>query len=45
MNHFGTQRNKGWFRRETFDALMTLRGVESNTTWAEAFHCRKILVT
>ncbi len=28
MQHFGTQRNKGWFRPETFRGLMALRGVE-----------------
>lgn len=41
--HFGTQRSKDWFTRDTFLALMRLRGIEcrSPTGYAEAFHCRK----
>lgn len=42
---FRTQRDKHWFRPETFLALMRLRGVEcaSDTSYAEGFHCRKIV--
>lgn len=45
--HFGSQRSKDWFTRETFLALMRLRGVEcrSGSGYAEAFHCRKLLFT
>jgi LmbE family N-acetylglucosaminyl deacetylase len=41
---FGTQRSKRWFSRETFDALMRLRGIEcaSPSGYAEGFHSRKI---
>ncbi len=44
MEHFGTQRSKGWFRPETFRGLMALRGVEcaSESGWAEGFHVRKL---
>lgn len=43
---FESQRVKPWFRRETFLALMRLRGMESNapTGYAEAFHCRKLVM-
>jgi len=46
MEHFGTQRSKGWFTRETFEGLMRLRGVEcaSRTGYAEAFDARKITI-
>jgi hypothetical protein len=42
---FETQLEKRWFREETFLSLLTLRGIESNSTtkYAEAFHCRKIV--
>jgi LmbE family N-acetylglucosaminyl deacetylase len=41
---FGTQRNKHWFSRETFMALMRLRGIEANSPsgYAEAFYGRKV---
>ncbi len=47
MRHFGTQRNKHWFSEDLFEGLMRLRGIEaaSPTRFAEAFHCRKLLVT
>lgn len=46
MEHFGTQRSKGWFRPDTFRAVMALRAIECNAPdgWAEAFHVRKIVV-
>jgi LmbE family N-acetylglucosaminyl deacetylase len=46
MTVFGSQRNKRWFRPETFRGLMALRAVECNAPdgWAEAFHVRKIVV-
>ena len=46
MRHYASQYAKGWFRRETFEALMRLRAVECNaqTAWAEAFHGRKVLL-
>ncbi|GIK75334.1 MAG: GlcNAc-PI de-N-acetylase [Chloroflexota bacterium] len=44
LQFFGTQRSKHWFTRETFMALMRLRGVEAKATggYAEAFYGRKI---
>ena len=44
MEHFQTQGTKPWFDRETFTALMRLRGMESNSQsrFAEAFYARKV---
>ena len=44
--HFATQRGKHWFDRETFLALMRLRGLESVAPerFAEAFTARKVVV-
>jgi len=46
MQHFGSQRSKGWFRPETFRATMALRAIECNSPqgWAEAFHVRKLVI-
>jgi LmbE family N-acetylglucosaminyl deacetylase len=44
MRHFGTQRSKTWFSEETFRALLRLRGVNAGADWAEAFHCRRLVV-
>lgn len=43
LQHFGTQRSKHWFDRDTFAGLMRLRGIEcaSPSGFAEAFHARK----
>ena len=41
---FGSQGNKHWFDGETFLGLMRLRGLESNTRYAEAFVARKLVV-
>jgi LmbE family N-acetylglucosaminyl deacetylase len=47
LRHYASQGDKPWFSRETFDALMRLRGIEcrSRTGYAEAFHARKIVAT
>ena len=44
LEHFKTQHSKPWFDRETFAALMRLRGVEGNSEsrFAEAFYARKL---
>ncbi len=44
---FRTQSNKHWFSPDTFLSLMRLRGIEcaSNTKYAEAFYCRKLICT
>ncbi len=46
LQYFGSQRNKSWFNRETFDALLRLRGMESRAPQrrAEAFYCRKAVL-
>lgn len=46
MDHFGSQRNKRWFRQETFRGLLSLRGVEcaAESGWAEGFHVRKLVI-
>lgn len=44
MRHFGSQRSKSWFRTEVFTGLLALRGVECGTSWAEAFHVRKLVL-
>lgn len=41
---FASQRNKHWFDSETFRGLMRIRGLESNTRYAEAFIARKFVV-
>jgi LmbE family N-acetylglucosaminyl deacetylase len=40
---FPTQSNKHWFGRDTFLALMRLRGMECCAEYAEAFYSRKIV--
>jgi LmbE family N-acetylglucosaminyl deacetylase len=44
LDVFGSQRTKHWFAEETFRGLMRLRGVECAAPYAEAFHCRKIVL-
>jgi hypothetical protein len=46
MRYFATQRNKQWFSEDLFYGLMRLRSIEaaSPTRYAEAFHCRKMLL-
>ncbi len=46
MKHFRTQRSKRWFTRDTFMALLRLRGIEAAgpCPYAEAFYGRKVLI-
>ena len=46
MDTFETQRTKPWFEKETFLALMRLRGMEcvAPSGYAEAFYCRKLVL-
>jgi LmbE family N-acetylglucosaminyl deacetylase len=46
MEAFGSQRAKSWFQRDTFFALMRLRGMECNSSsgYAEAFFGRKLVL-
>ncbi len=41
---FKTQADKHWFTDDTFLSLLRLRGMESNTRYAEAFYCRKATI-
>jgi LmbE family N-acetylglucosaminyl deacetylase len=43
---FQSQHTKRWFRRDTFLALLRLRGMECNAPsgYAEAFYCRKLVL-
>ena len=46
LRSYASQAGKGWFRAETFEAVLRTRAIECNasTGWAEAFHGRKILL-
>lgn len=46
LAHFPSQTHRSWFDRETFSALLRLRGVECNapSKRAEAFYCRKMVL-
>lgn len=46
MQGFPTQAGRQWFTPDTFWSLLRIRGIESAspTKFAEAFHCRKILI-
>ncbi len=44
LSHFKTQTGRHWFTKDTFLAILRLRGMESNSpeNFAEAFYCRKM---
>jgi LmbE family N-acetylglucosaminyl deacetylase len=46
LKHFRTQSTKHWFTRDTFEAMLRIRGIEcaSATGRAEAFYCRKLIL-
>jgi LmbE family N-acetylglucosaminyl deacetylase len=46
LDAFASQHDKHWFTEETFRAVMRIRGIESKSPsgYAEAFHCRKLVV-
>ncbi|MGH6689259.1 MAG: PIG-L deacetylase family protein [Gammaproteobacteria bacterium] len=46
MTGFSSQVGKRWFTEETFRSVLRLRGMECNApdNYAEAFHCRKLVV-
>jgi len=46
MHSFRSQREKQWFDEQTFMAVLRLRGMEANsqTRFAEAFYCRKVVL-
>ena len=47
LKYFKTQAENRWFKKETFLALMRLRGIESNAPagYAEAFYTRKLFLS
>jgi LmbE family N-acetylglucosaminyl deacetylase len=46
LRHFPSQAGRRWFRAETFEAILRLRGIECNAAegYAEAFHSRKLVL-
>ena len=46
LDSFASQTGRHWFSRETFEALMRLRGIEAGRSvrFAEAFYCRKMVL-
>ena len=46
MEHFASQRARGWYGEDTFNAVLRLRGLECNAPerLAEAFYCRKLVI-
>jgi LmbE family N-acetylglucosaminyl deacetylase len=46
VKYFKSQAGNGWFTKETFRAIMRLRGIESNAPdgYAEAFYSRKLIL-
>jgi LmbE family N-acetylglucosaminyl deacetylase len=46
VKSFPTQHAKKWFSEDTYWALLRIRGLECNSTtsFAEAFHCRKLVL-
>lgn len=47
MTYFSSQLVKHWFKEDLFSGLLRLRGMECNspTSFAEAFYCRKAVLT
>jgi LmbE family N-acetylglucosaminyl deacetylase len=45
LKYFQTQKTKHWFTKDTFEAMLRIRGIEcaSRTGRAEAFYCRKLV--
>lgn len=46
FKHFASQAQRSWFKRSTFDGLLSIRGIEcaAAENRAEAFHVRKFVV-
>ncbi|MEM8897691.1 MAG: PIG-L deacetylase family protein [Bacteroidota bacterium] len=44
LDAYASQKVKHWLDRETLISLMRLRGMESVTRYAEAFHLRKVIL-
>lgn len=46
LRYFPSQASRPWFTKETFNAVLRLRGIECGAPdgYAEAFHCRKLVL-
>lgn len=46
LHNFPSQHDREWFSGETFWSLLRMRGIEAGSaaTFAEAFHCRKMIL-
>jgi LmbE family N-acetylglucosaminyl deacetylase len=46
MSAFPSQLDRDWYSAETFESVLRLRAIESRsaTGFAEAFHCRKVVL-
>jgi LmbE family N-acetylglucosaminyl deacetylase len=44
-HNFASQATKAWYSDETFRGLARLRGIQCNAAFAEAFICRKFVVS
>jgi len=46
LRHYQSQGKRSWFRTETFEAILRLRGIECNAPegFAEAFHVSKLVI-
>ena len=44
MTHYKSQQRKIWYRPSTFEATMSLRGVESGKYFAEGFEVIKYIL-
>jgi len=44
--YFETQKSNHWFNQDLFYSMMRIRGIECNASdrFAEAFHCRKLII-
>ncbi|HET9258410.1 MAG TPA: PIG-L deacetylase family protein [Pseudonocardiaceae bacterium] len=42
--HYGSQRDRGWFDPEAFTGLARVRGVQCRARYAEAFHLDKLVL-
>ena len=44
LGAFESQKQKSWFTEDSFRSILRLRGIESNSLYAEAFYCRKFIL-
>lgn len=46
IKYFNTQKTNNWFNEDIFYSIMRIRGIECNASdrFAEAFHCRKLII-